>query len=149
MADEITVNNSLNILVVDPTTQEIVQLDYQSRPSRFTADMSEIKGPTPGAIEVDTLGVDVDLSQLDDPGMCWLHNMDATNYVEYGIYDPEGVKFFPLGEILPGECYTIRLSRNFGIEYEGSGTGTSAATNRLRLKANTASCNVRVDVFGS
>jgi len=55
--------------------------------------------------------------------------------------------FDPFGKILPGETYVVRLSSNFGEQYAGTGTGTTAATNTLRFKANTASVNVVVEVF--
>ncbi len=120
---------------------------YQSQPSSFTADVLAFKGPTPGVVLIDTGGVDIDLSQLTQPGFCWMQNLDDTNYVEYGIYDPETVVFTPLGELRPGEINLIRLSRNFGEEYAGVGTGTTAPTNRLRFKANSASVLVRVEAF--
>lgn len=144
MANEARIASGLNIRIVDGN---IILLDYRSSPSTFLADVSVPMGPTPGAFTVDTFGVDVDLSQLTTPGLAWFHNMDADNYVEYGIYDPADDSFDPFGELLPGECFPIRLSRNFAEQYEGTGTGTSAATKRLRFKANTASCRVRVDAF--
>ena len=140
MADEATISASLTIR----------KGDNQFRQQRtFRADVALFKGPSPGAITVTTDGVDVDLSQLSQPGLCVLTNLDATNYVEYGIREPDTSTFYPLGEILPGESYVVRLSRNLQEEYLGTGTSTSSPTNFLHLKANGASVNVDVSAFDS
>lgn len=141
MADEVTVRSSMII--------KKGNLDYVSRPTVFTADMDTAApdGPSPGSITVSTAGTDVDLSELSVPGFCVLYNLDSTNYVTYGIWDPEGARFYPLGELLPGEIYILRLARNIQEEL-GTGTGTLGAdTNRLRIKANNASCNIFVGAF--
>ena len=142
MAGEITVNGSLAI--------NKGNLSYQSLPTSFVADMDGTPdGPTPGAITATTAGVDVDLSELASFGVCRIQNLDSTNYVDVGIRDPETVKFYPLMRLLAGESYPIRLSPDLQEEYgTGAGTGTTGAdTNRLHIKANTASCNVIVDAF--
>lgn len=146
MANEATINLSMNIRKVDDTT-DLVLLDYRSQPSSFQADVTGTKGPTPGSISVSIAGTDVDFSQLTTPGLCRLMNQDPTNFVEYGIREPGTGTFYPLGEILPGETYIIRLSRNLQEEYIGTGTGTSAPTNFFHLKANVAACNVLVEAF--
>lgn len=139
MADEIQVLSGLVIRKGN--------LNYQSLPNTFTADLTGSIGPTPGAIVVDTLGVDVSFAQLTTPGVCRIMNIDDTNYVEWGVYDPETDVFYPVGELLPGESYVFRLTRNFGEEYAGTGTGTTSPTNRFRVKANTAQCVVVVEAF--
>lgn len=137
MADEATIQASLQI------TKN--KLKYSSQPTNFKADVATEKGPSPGAIAVSTDGTDVDFSELTTPALCRLQNLDTTNFVEYGIWD--GISFLPLGELLAGESYVIRLSRNLTEEF-GTGTGTTgAAANTLRLKADTAACNVLVDGF--
>lgn len=137
MANEARINSSLQI--------KTGNLDYQSRPTAFQATVTGAKGPTPGAIAVSTAGTDVDLSELSTPGLCFITNIDSTNYVTYGIWD--GATFYPLGELLPGECYVLRLSRSLTQEY-GTGTGTTGTNiNRLRLKANGATANIRVEAF--
>ena len=125
--------------------------DYTSRPATFNADIAEGAGPTPGAILISTAGTDVDLSELATPGLCRIQNLDETNYVTFGIFDPETVKFYPLGELLAGESYILRLAHDIEEEYgTGAGTGTTGAdTNRLRIKANTAACVVLVEAFGA
>lgn len=121
--------------------------NYQSRPSAFAADVSSPGGPSPGQITATEEGTDVDLSELTTPGLCRIMNLDATNYVEYGIREPATLSFYPLGELLPGESFVLRLSRNLGEEYVGTGTGTSASTNFLHFKANGDSCRVLVEAF--
>lgn len=139
MADEASIRCSLQI-INSP-------LEYGSKPTQFNADVSGIKGPSPGAVAVSTAGTDIDLSELTTPGLCRIMNLDATNYVEFGIWDPEGSKFYPLGEILAGETYVLRLSRNLQEEF-GTGTGTTGDdTNRLRFKADTAAVDVLVEAF--
>jgi len=125
------------------------KLEYQSKPTAFTGSIatSNPKGPVPGAIQVTLEGVSIDLSELTTPGYCRIINLDDTNFLEYGIWDPEGATFYPLGEVLAGESYPLRLSRNLQQEY-GTGTGTTGAnTNRLRLKADTAALNASVEAF--
>lgn len=143
MANEATIRSSLQIFKgTDP-----IQLQYLSRPDSFTATVTGAKGPVPGAIQATIAGVDVDFSELTQPGLCRIVNLDATNFVTWGIWDPEIAKFFPLGEILPGEFYVIRLSRLLSAEL-GTGAGTTGPnTNKLRLKADTASVNVSVEAF--
>lgn len=140
MAREATVTTGL---LINYGTQQ-----YQNRPGQFFVTMTERSGPTPGQITVPLAGVDVDLSELETPGLCWIYNLDSSNYVEYGIREPENSRFYPLGEIGPGEGYVIKLSRNIRQEYQGTGTGTSAPTNALHLKANTAPCKVKVEAHG-
>lgn len=125
-------------------------LDYRSNPTGFVADVTGINGPTPGAITVSVDGVDVDLSQLTSfGGFCRLANLDSTNFVTWGIHDPETDRFYPVGKILAGETYVIRLADQLEEELgTGSGTGTAGpSTNKLRLKADTASVVALVEAF--
>jgi len=82
-------------------------------------------------------GVDVDLESLTTPALCRITNLDTTNFIEYGLYI--SATFYPLGEILPGEFYVIRLSRNLE-----PGTGLATV---FRLRADTASCAAVVEAF--
>jgi hypothetical protein len=122
-------------------------LRYQSQPTAFAADVTGRKGPTPGAITAPVGGKAVDLGELITPGLCRLMNVDSTNYVEVGIWDPGTDVFYPLVELLPGESFVIRLSRNIQEEYVGTGTGTTGPGNRLFVKANFADCVVLVEAF--
>lgn len=150
MSSEATVTSTLQIR---KTSGTITTLEYQSRPATFLADVDGTKGPVPGALTVRTTGTVVDFSQLTIPGLCRIFNMDTASYFEYGIYDPQTHVFYPLGEVMPGESYVIRLSRNLLEEYSpgfsglGTGTGTTAATNQFMLKAFSANCNAVVEAF--
>jgi hypothetical protein len=146
MSGEAKLQLSLQIDKTDATGN----VAFRSYPTQFTADVTGAKGPTPGAFTVSVHGTDVDLSELITPGLARFYNQDPTNYVSYGIADPETDKFYPLGEILPGEFWPIRLSRLLGQEYAQAGTGTGTAgaeTNTLRFMANAAPCNVVVEAF--
>lgn len=140
MADEARIVSSLQI--------KVGKIDYRSSPTAFTADVSAQKGPSPGAITVSPSGTDVDLSQLDDPGLCRIMNIDDDNYVTFGIWDPEMSKFYPVGELLPGESFVLRLSRLLQEEV-GTGTGTvgGASTNTLRFYAQASNSFVVVEAF--
>lgn len=139
MADEITIRMSLHI--------KKGNLEFQNYPTAFTTDMTTGKGPSPGAVRVPTSGVDIYFTELTTPSWVWLHNLDTTNYVEWGIKDPQSVLFYPVGELEPGESALFKFSRNLQEQYSGSGTGTTTPENYFRLKANVAACNVIVAAF--
>jgi len=125
-------------------------LNYRSYPTQFTADVSGALGPTPGAFVVSITGTDVDLSQLTVPGLCKITNQDAVNYVEYGIHEASTNQFYPLGEVLAGEFYVLRLSRWLGLEWAEPGTGTGTglgSDNKLMFRASTAPVVVLVEAF--
>jgi hypothetical protein len=129
--------------------------NYQSRPQSFTADISGLAGPTPGAISAATSFTIVSLTQITSaggvPGLCRIMNLDQTNFVEVGIYDSGHSSFYPLMELLPGETYVFRLSRYLGEEMDTTpGTGTSStATVSLAIKADVAACQVLVEAFAA
>ncbi len=128
---------------------------YRSIPTGFQATVNGQNGPTPGAIKATTAGVDVNLSELVAlGGFCWLTNYgtvpgdtDPAHRVDWGIFEVSGSKFWPLGSILPGECYLIRLSPELGWDEAGTGTGTGAAVSTFRLRSNVGVCQCRVDAF--
>lgn len=141
MANEIRVQTSLQI--------NTGSLQYRSQPTQFNADMAGIGGPTPGQLVASLIGTDVDLSELEElGGLCRIQNLDDTNFVTYGIFDFSANRFYPLGEMLPGESYVLRLSREIGVEY-GTGTGSAplGTGDTLRIKADTAPCKVLVEAF--
>ena len=122
-------------------------IDYAGKPTSFNADVTGTIGPAPGAFTASLAGTSVDLSEFTTPGLCRVQNIDATNYVTWGIWDPESELFYPLGEILAGESYVIRLSRLLSGEL-GTGAGTVGAnTNTFMFKSNTAACVVLVEAF--
>jgi len=126
MADEATINSSLQI--------KVGKLEYQNRPTSFTADVSVAGGPTPGQILVTTAGIDITLTELATPGLCRFMNLDTTNFVSVGVFDTSN--FFPLLALLAGESFVMRLA-----------TDVEAGANTLRFKADTASVNVLIEVF--
>lgn len=139
MANEATVGCGLSIRVDN--------INYRSYPTQFKADVDEATGPTPGELVVTNAGKNVDLSSITTPGLCRIQNRSTTEFVLVGIYD--GASFFPLMELLPGEAYVIRLYRDLGAEFTGTGTGTPADINTLQLKVTGAtSARVLVEVFG-
>lgn len=139
MANEATVTSTLSI------NQDGIQ--YRSpQPNRFLADVSVMRGPVPGAFPCSMDGTDLDLSLLTTPGLCCLQNLDATDYVTLGVYDPTSDTFFPVLELLPGEVYVVRLHRF--VNRESTGTGTQVDyDSRLQLRANAGEVWVRVDAF--
>ena len=88
------------------------------------------------------------------PGLVWLQNLDESYWVDWGIWNPAQLEFYPLGRLLPGEVAVFRFSTDLTEEYTspGTGTGTGAAgSSQFRMKAQwgagTAGVNVRVDAF--
>lgn len=145
MAKEARIQASLTIRKV--STNGITQLDYRSNPSTFNADVSGTKGMSPGGLTIPVGGEAINFGELETPSLCWMMNQDDTNYVTYGIWDVLNNVFYPLGELLPGECTVIRLSRSLEQEYVGTGTGTTGPDNRFFMKADTADVNVVIHAF--
>jgi len=119
-----------------------------SQPGSFIATLNGNKGPSPGVLSVPITGLNVDLSKLTQPGICRIVNLDATNYLTAGIWDPDTSLFYPFMEILPGEFFVFRLSRS--ILNSETGAGTTVLTDKsLRLLANSATINCIVEAFDS
>ena len=144
MAQEANIRTSLSIRKTD---NNVVILDYQSRPTSFNDSVTGTKGPTPGSLTIPVGGKVISFQELITPGYCVLKNMDDENYIEYGIRDPDTNRFYPLGEVGPGEVYVLKLSRNLLEEYAGTGTGTSSPGNQFFMKANGADVVVSVEAF--
>lgn len=139
MANEINVTWSLNINKTNLKEQQS---------ESFQATMNTAGGPTPGQVLIDTDGTDITISQVTSPGWAWFKNLDATNYVQWGIWEDATTTFYPVGQLLAGESCIFRLSPYFGQEYSGTGTGTSSpGAYTLRFKADTADVKVQVRVF--
>lgn len=130
MANEITISTQLVV--------NNVNLQYQASQT-MRANQSVANGPSPGALKVTTGGVTVSLAQLTLGGIVQIINLDPTNYVSWGLLD--GGNFRPIGELLPGEFATFRLSRSV--------LTANAAADVIRLVANTATCNVQFNCFDS
>lgn len=137
MANEITVNS--NLQVVNGSLQ------YQSRPTAFNATQTLAIGPVVGSVLVHRTGTQIDLSVLVTPGLCRIQNLDLANVVEIGVSD--GAYFYPLAEILPGETYVFRLYHGLGKRESIPGTGSTAGTLSLMLRAEIANCYALVEAF--
>ena len=121
---------------------------YRSPYTQYQGNVLAAKGPGPGLILVNPVGVNVDLSMFTTPAYCEITNLDATNFMEVGIWDPMTLRFYPMDEILPKETYVKRLSRFLGKEFgTGPGTGTTGSGTRLRLRSDTASLYATVNAF--
>lgn len=139
MANEIQINHSMSI-----TKGNLRHNQSES----VRATLTGTGGPYVGTIDVPTYGLDVSLSSyLSEPGWGTIKNLDSTNYVTWGIRDPDSNRFFEIGELGPGESHPIKLSRNLFTEFVGTGTGTSALNNKLHFRANTATVKVLVQIF--
>lgn len=141
MSDEASINVNLNI--------DADNVKYRSHPTNFRTDVTGRKGPVPGAFDVSVLGVNVDLSQLTVPGLAILKNIesdDSTDYVTYGIYDTSAGRFYPLGELWPGDVWPIRLSRNLGDEISGTSSGTVSGSG-LHMRSHAGTVRVSVEAF--
>lgn len=140
MANEIRVRAGLFI--------EGDTLKFRSHPTEFQADLTNEKGPTPGAIAIAESGTDIDLSQLTDPGWAEFHNISAAGIVIHiGSWD--GTEFYPVFELAPGEFSVLKvsqfLSRSFGT---GTGTGTfDTGDYNLRAKSVGGAGKLDVAVF--
>jgi hypothetical protein len=121
--------------------------DYRPQPTQFNADQVGVGGPTPGYMIATEDGVDVNLSALTTPGIYRIQNLDATNYVEVGVWDDTARVFYPFHEVLPGESWPGRLSRFIQSEFGGTGTGDTPATTRLRVKGIGGDCPIVIEVF--
>ena len=128
MSNEARVNSSLQVTVG--------KLTYSSQPSAFTADVSAAGGygPTPGRVLATISGASVDLSKLTIlGGFVRVQNMDSTNFIQVGMYDPDTGKTYWFMDLLPGETFIFRLSRSYANEVVGSGTTGSNVAYRVRV----------------
>lgn len=133
--------------------------DYRSSPSLFIADVAMPHLSVRLGLDVPTTGILAAMPTLLIPGLYFVHHQGRSDgvlianadkesyYVEWGIYEPANDRFYPKDELLPGEFFPGRFSRNLLQEYNNTGTGTSAATNLLWFKAHGATCRIGLDVF--
>ena len=134
MSNEATIQVSIRIYKTDTTDPTIVLLD-ENRSAGYSLDVEGSKGPTPGSFTIPTAGVSIDLSELVNHGLVWIHNQSPTYKVAIGIKDPDSGNFFPMLEFLPGMRLPLYLSEDVGEQYSGSGTATGTANNTLFAKA--------------
>lgn len=112
----------------------------------FRPTVTGAKGPVPGTITISQSGTDVDLSGLVNPGLAWLKNLSSDYTVSYGTYDPDTLTYRPVGKLLPGEAFPIRLAGEL-MSSESTGTGTGAGNATLRMKAYGGAANVFIGAY--
>jgi hypothetical protein len=100
----------------------------------FRADVAGAIGPVPGAFEVSTSGTDCDLARLTAPGLAVMKNLDGENYVLWGVRDLTDGNFRPVGKLLPGEGFPLRLA-GVDLGAEATGTGTQYGDSVLHFQA--------------
>jgi len=86
-------------------------------------------GGVPGMVSAATAGSDITTTGVSTLGWCYVRNLDATNFVEWGPKDTG--TFYPIGRLKPGEATVFRLSPG----------------KTLHIKADTAACKCQVLVL--
>jgi hypothetical protein len=139
MADEAQITGSL---MIAPSQTTSVRHAFSIQFQRDVASALFLTQIVDVLIE----GTDIDLSAIPNPRLAWFANLDETNNVHFGIYDPETEVFYPIGELHAGEALPFPLSSRLSQEI-GTGSGTIGPdTNRLRFKSENATCQVLVGV---
>ena len=144
MANEVRVQSSLTI-----KGGNAGNLSYQSQPTSYNGNISAGDGPTPGVVTASQSGTVVNISAVGTPGYCRMMNLDASNNVEVGVYDPDTNEFYPLLEFPPGLSLVLYLSQFLGSEFgtAGTGTGTSGSGVQLMVKGVGGTCLFIVEAF--
>jgi hypothetical protein len=133
MSNEITAQISISI--------SKLPLSFKNQPTSFKMNLGGSYGPTPGSVLCATTGTDISLSGVTMGGICLIQNLDATNFVTFGIHD--GTIFTPIGELLANDPPAfLRLSRHLLTGWLGTSGGST-----LRIYADTAAVNVLVQAF--
>lgn len=156
MADECRISISMSI-DKRSADKRLYLLDFTKKVS-LISNIDGTKGPLPGSVLVPLTGIDIDLSQLTTPGICWFHHQgpsDETDpgsdpkiyYVDVGIKDSVTGIFYPMLELWPGDQFPLRLSRNLAESYNATGTGTGPAVNTLHMIAYVLPSNFYVGAF--
>jgi hypothetical protein len=121
MSDEITIQASLQV-----ENGTYTQPKLGSGIHKF--DQASAGGGVPGTVSVGTTAETISTGDLTTPGWVWMKNLDATNYVQWGMSDGGTLK--TVGRLEAGEMALFRLD--------------PGAT--LMMKANTAACLVQIAV---
>lgn len=119
MSNEIAVTFGLNVRNPAGTTT-----GYSQTINRNLQLNQAALGANGEVAAVTTTATTYSFSNLATPGLIYLQNLDATNFVTYGALS--GSTFVPLGKIKPGEIAFFRLDPD--------------AT--FQMKADTASVNI-------
>ena len=114
MADEIKINLTVS-----------GQNNFSFRPGQISVDQATARH-SDAIHAIGTSEENVTFGDVTAEGYLILQNLDATNFVEYGQDDSSTMK--ETGNLLAGDVHLIRL----------------ADGETLRMKADTASCDVRI-----
>jgi len=117
MANEITLTVGLQLV------NGSLRAQFPNVASQYTQTTS---GMSDQVLSIGTSEENVAFGDVASPGVTVLHNLDATNYVTYGMSDGGTMK--AIGQLKPGDKHTIRI----------------APSATLRMLADTAACKVRV-----
>ncbi len=120
MADEITLNVSLSVTNGN--------FKHQWRPG--TLQIDQTNGRMAGHVQtIGTSSETVDFgSDLTAEGVCYMRNLDATNFIEIG---PDSTGIVDFIKLKPGEFWVGRLK----------------PTVVVKAQADTAACDLQVAVF--
>lgn len=120
MANEIRVTQQINVQNGE------LNVTYPSGNLADTFDQAAVGGPTPGYVTIGTSEESETFSELSTLGWLMMHNLDDTNFVEWGFATGDYG-----GRLEPGEKALFRLN-----------PGTT-----LYLKADTAACKMVLNAF--
>lgn len=121
MANEVRVNQQIGV------QNGALNVAYPAASSNATFDQAAVGGPTPGFVTIGTSEESQAFAELTTLGWVILHNLDDTNYVQWGF----STGFYG-GRMEPGE-----KAGPFRLE-----PGTT-----IYLKSNTAACKVYIAAF--
>lgn len=123
MANEI--NLGLNLIIENGNFKDSIN-------ESIIVDQTGIGGGNPGKIDVGTAVEAISLGDIGSAGICYLKNINGTNFVEYGAQVGTSLTLTPLGRLNPGgEPHILRLSPN----------------TTLLAQADTASCGIVIKVY--
>lgn len=120
MADEITLNVRLQL--------DNGVLDVDFRPGTIQVDQAT-SGMSDQVLSIGTSEESITFGDVANEGVCVLYNLDATNYVDWGV---DNTTMQAIGRLKPSHIPAV-----FNMK-----AGTT-----LKMQANTAACKVRVIMF--
>lgn len=123
MSKEIRINESIRI--VNGSFVDSIS------PGQVTEDQATTGGGNPGTVSVGTSEQDISFGSIT-PGLVWMQNLDATNYVQFGPKNGSN-NMQLLGRIHPGK--TVRFYMDSGVT--------------LRMVANTGACLVEIKGYNA
>ena len=122
MADELKI--TLQVQLTNGELKDTIN------PGQKKFDQTTARAGGPGVVNIGTSEENISFGDIT-PGYVYLQNLDATNYVEFGMDDSSTIK--KLGKLQPGGVALFEL----------------AASQTLRMIANTAACDVLIKGFNT